>query len=829
MSILVVFVVSGFTYELVVTETNIYVLADVSYSSHENLDKIDEYIDNIDKAAPKNSKLGVIAFAKDYEILYDLGEKKKSVRESNVDASATNINEALSYAGSLFKENIIKRIVIISDGKETNKSNIVSVVEALQENDVLIDAIYLDNNIKEGTPELQISQIDYNESTFLNKEESVDVLIESSIPSEVRGVIKMSGNGNEVLKKCKLNKGLNVISIPLDTTKGGSFDYKVEIDLDSFKEGVDTSKYNNSMSFRQEVSSEVNVLFIGDTYKEEPTLNKLYKDTKYNGLYKVDEYLGHKDVPYTVEDLCKYDEICLSNVDIRELKHSDQFIESLELVVQEFGKRLITVGNTYIQKTDDRRLSRFAKMLPVSYGNNNSDEKVLALVLDISRSLQFEDKVNIAKKAACTILDLLNKNDMVAVIGFAGDVEYLQTITSADDINTIKDKINSIVLKQGTFLGTGLEAAYNTLKDLPYNKKEVILISDGLPYGPQKETAIEAANNLRKKNIPLSAINTNSPKGAAFLQQLVSAGLGNYYFCKSSNDIVDLVLTDVADDVKETVIEKGTYELKLHKNKLLDGITTLPSIHGYYFNEAKNHTKVLLSTSYTSRGGVEYDVPIYTKWSYGNGEVATLATNLSNSWASEWSSSGDSGMLLDRLAYDLIPEKKQDTAFIFDVEMGGSIANVKIKAPTVSVGADITLTATAPNKKVSNLAILYDGEYYTCELEIGDMGLYKLDLAYKIGNKEHKGSYSFVVSYSDEYDSFTSYEASSLYHMVTENGEVSEDGKLELKNDSSYVESYLYDFTILFMAITCVLFVTDICVRKLRLEDIKSLLKIKGR
>ena len=31
------------TYEIIITETNIYVLADCSYSSHNNFDKIDEY------------------------------------------------------------------------------------------------------------------------------------------------------------------------------------------------------------------------------------------------------------------------------------------------------------------------------------------------------------------------------------------------------------------------------------------------------------------------------------------------------------------------------------------------------------------------------------------------------------------------------------------------------------------------------------------------------------------------------------------------------------------------------------------------------------------
>ena len=89
---------------------------------------------------------------KDYEVLTDLGEEFKSVKESKVNKSATNIKEALEFTATLFKDNVIKRIVIISDGEETKESNIVSVVQTLAVDDIYVDAIYLDNNIIEYKP-----------------------------------------------------------------------------------------------------------------------------------------------------------------------------------------------------------------------------------------------------------------------------------------------------------------------------------------------------------------------------------------------------------------------------------------------------------------------------------------------------------------------------------------------------------------------------------------------------------------------------------------------------------------------------------------------------
>ena len=53
-------VISGMTFETVITETNVYVLADVSYSSEHSLDKVQENVEKISKKLPKNSKMGVI-------------------------------------------------------------------------------------------------------------------------------------------------------------------------------------------------------------------------------------------------------------------------------------------------------------------------------------------------------------------------------------------------------------------------------------------------------------------------------------------------------------------------------------------------------------------------------------------------------------------------------------------------------------------------------------------------------------------------------------------------------------------------------------------------
>jgi hypothetical protein len=62
--------------------------------------------------------------------------------------------------------------------------------------------------------------------------------------------------------------------------------------------------------------------------------------------------------------------------------------------------------------------------------------------------------------------------------------------------------------------------------------------------------------------------------------------------------------------------------------------------------------------------------------------------------------------------------------------------------------------------------------------------------------------------------------------MVSSNGQISEDGNLKLENTNSTVQKYIYDFTTPFMIGAVALYILDIMVRKLRLQDVKSLFKI---
>ena len=819
-AILITLALAKTTYEKVLTETNVYVLADVSYSSNKNLDLIDEYIEKLEKNVPKNTKIGVICFGKNYELLVNLGEDLRSVKESNVDVSETNINDALKYASTLFNHDVIKRIVLISDGEETNKTDLYSLVETLALDDIYVDAIYLDNNIKEDTKEVQINNVDYVTSSYLNNEELAHVYIQSN--QNTRAVISLYKNG--VLLKDKaltLDKGYNTVTFDLDTNTPGDHKYEVKIEANE-----DESTFNNTYSFNQSVSEKLKVLFISGLRSDDSAVNTLYGDNA-----DVTKYINKNDVPFTVEDLCVYDEIVLSNIDIRNCNNAGQLVKSIDILVSEYGKSLITIGNTYIQNNeDDEVLTSLSDMLPTKYGNDEK-KKSVTLLIDISRSMEQIDRLNIAKKTACTILDNLDDDVRVSCIAFYGEVKPVFTNKEAINRDELKEYINKLEAYQGTYLGAALGFAYKTVVEQTNTKNEVILISDGLPYREQANISKTWAVEMAKANIVLSTIQTVSTDGTSLMTELARIGRGYHYTINDLKEVEGLVLNEVLNSLNETILENGESLVKilLTKADLVKGITEIPAVKGLYNNTVKSSADVVLEALYTDMANISYNIPLYTTWEYGNGKVSSFASTISGDWISLWNNSNEGKQVLENMVTTNKPKTRIDSSFIIELNNNGTLADLIVKAPSLNKNSVLTVTVTKPNgeieEKTLNAIIDANVQKYSAQIDTSLIGEYNAVISYKLGELTYSTNYTFNVSYLPEYNSFTIYEASNLYYMVNLNGKVSEDGNLEIVNNNSILHTYIIDFTPIFMIICVVLFVIDVMIRKLRLQDVKSLFK----
>lgn len=835
-TVLVCFVIAGMSLRSVITETEVYVVADISYSSNKNLNTIDEYIDDLQDGLPKNSKVGVVCFAKGSPyVLAVPGQRIQSVESAvqSVDQSGTDIAGALRYTATLFGSDVIKRMILITDGDETNDGSLVSIVNELATQDVYVDAIYLDNNISASTVEAQIDYVELTPSTYKDKNEVALVTIQSNLNSATSNV-KIYKDGvilENQTRAPQLTRGLNVVSLGLDTSKAGTFTYRVEVSVEG-----DSSDLNNSYYFTQTVSENINVLFVSSNSLDETKARALYENDK-----TVLTFINATTtaLPFTVEDLCKYDEYVLSNVDLRSVRNNSQFITNLNIMVSRYGKNLTTIGNTFIQNdANNAELSTLSSMLPVRYGTSVGEGRVLGIVIDVSRSMEQAYHFQMAKEAANKLVDLAKEDDMVMIVGLSGETDFVSLPIQATAGNKIllKQKISDLEGKQGTLIGSSLYNAYQQMRNLPYAQKQLFLVSDGINYSSDPYTPADIAREMYvSSRIAVSCIGIGS-RSTSLESVALNAG-GKYYLANGTDDLTDILINDLSEDIAETVVADGV-ERKVKINRYKDQILTidsdnriseLPNVRGFYVSRAKNSATVVAETTYVTTTR-DYSIPIYSYWAYGNGKVSSFACEFSNFWLSQWTADSTGAQFLQNMVFNNIPDERISAPFLIDIVDNGTISTVTVATPTLNQSASLVLTIQTPNGSVIQRTMIFTSENYITTFDSELVGTYSMSFSYTLGATSYSTDYNYDRSYSPEYNSFVHYEASNLNHMVNNNGKVFTSGaEVELVNDMSNITTYTYDFTVLFMILSVCMFVVDIMVRKIKWVDIVNLFKKKQK
>ena len=828
--LVIVFLVScalaGLSYVSVITRTEVVVVADVSYSASHSLEDVDARISDIEDSLIGNSRMAVVVFGGEYRLHTEFDGEITSVKDHGIDTSMTDIASALDYAGTLFSARSIKRVVLITDARSTDNNGdarLLQSVDNLFAMDVQVDAIFLDSNLTEDSFEVQVSAVDYNKSTYRGHEATADVMITSSF--EGRAIVTLF-KGDEVaeVRTESLSRGFNILNFDLSTEEQGDFDYRVEVNAER-----DTTKENNSMTFTQSVSGELNVLLVTSKASDLDAARALYGEMALIDVYRVGAK-NNPPLPYTVEQIIKYDEILLSDVDVRELPNYTAFISSVDTAVSRFGKSLVTFGNNNIQNKTDEVLTDLQNMLPVNFGNNDRDSKLMTLVIDCSRSMEFASKLIVTKQIASGIVELLDENDRVAIVAFWGDNYVALRPTPVSEKQHILEVIDSFDVYQGTMIGSAMENAYSMIKDLDYSDKQLVLISDGLSYtkDSEQDTAVLTARNMRASGIVVSSISviTREQSALDLMSAVAEAGQGKFYYIESESEFENKFSTEIADDITESVVEVQTpVKVARPTDSVLLGVKTVPDVLGFTYAKSKPNATTVLTMDYVKAGGGTVEVPLYAYWSYGNGRVSSFTSTLGGEWISLWQEN-DGKTVLSNLVKDAIPRQKIDYPFNLNVESDGSFVSVELIPATPKVDGAVTLTVTAPDGSTERIVLSSDGKKFFESFATPTPGRYDILAEYTYSNKSYTAKSTVNVSYSKEYDSFAAYSDTVLYKALRNRGEVvGADSIPEYSYDERELTTYVIHFTVPFLIAAAVLYVLDVIIRKLKLSDIIGLFK----
>ncbi len=837
-------------------ENEILIVVDASDSNKEQQDLKDTYIQNLINMCGKNYRVGIVTFGYDTVYAAPLSYDSREVYQQYLsailpDTSATNVAGALEFAAEQFTNPKTSKIVLLSDGLETDETAL-SVAQIISAQGIKIDTV---NFPDEDHGEIQLIDAQMpQEKIVLGQQVNLLLTLESSVEEETNVSITLSDKGYENTPvSVTLKKGEQTVQIPHTFQSAGLHDllFKIECNKDFLTE-------NNIFQAYLDVSVFEDILILENIDGEASELKEILNEN-----YSVNLLNIHRDadlLPKTAKELCAYQQVILVNIansDLTDPSMPADFDKALYDYVYNLGGSLLTVGGQndtgadgtavpHAYNREDLQGTLFQEMLPVQAIDYTPPIAVM-LVIDSSGSMSSE-RFEAAIKGAEETLDVLNERDFCGVMSFSSSASDAISVLPVSRREEIRDAIRHLGEGEdpsgsgGTIFSGAIDRAGRALAAInDVDRKHIILITDGKPFDHLEETSNNDTNSYGKyidanyKNgITMSVITVDMGSSSRTqMEDTAERGHGNYY--DVANDEPDGTISsymrqDLASvTISDTEDKLFTPTIKDHTSIFagMTSTTEIPSLNRYYGTKAKDGATVPLIYEY---------IPIYASWQFGAGYVGSFMSDLSSTTSPDFIADAIGRQLIKNIAENLAPLQRPEPDrldFVIKDTTKNYTSRLDIYtdlAEGESVRVTITpQSAEAGSYYASGVPVFPVGNNISFDFNIMCTGVYKI----LIEKLDAKGVVTSNIalyrtfSYSSEYDAIRPEgEGAELLTQLAQNsgGSVIED---PVQIFSTFTESLskTYNPALIFLIIAMVCVLLDIAVRKFKFKWLHEIIR----
>lgn len=608
------------------TANELILVVDMSDTQNERANNRDAFVDDVLKESVyQNFTVGVVTFGLDQvyavPLTSDAGSVYAEYKKAELpDTSATDIEAALEYATTLFTHPESGKVILVTDGKETD-GNVVSsyAISSMTAQGIKLDTVYISSDY--DGDEFQILNV---KTPDVQVKAGAECMIEVSVYSGDDGSVRLNmydngkqasirtGDEETTQYRFNLSRGKQVISIPHVFEEEGLHEIKVELIPENG--GARDGNVKNNVYFTYVDLKVFKKVLIIENYSDESiALKDVLTDTEAlgeDGEYKIGiynlttdiltSYEGEepeeKEAPKSVDDLRRYDQIILNNVSNGDLTSKTVPLDTLlNAYVYEYGGGMLTVGGSdpdtvsadnpygdaHAYNRTDMYGSNYQKMLPVEAVNYTPPVGVF-IIVDVSGSMAGPDAVidgklplEWAKEGAMALMsgDTLSERDKVGILTLGSTYADILPLTPRTDEKKIRDAIDGIGGDGGTSFYPSLRYAAEQLKAAQMEKNHVIFFSDGDVNLKDMEDTIGLAQGYfadEKFNLTISLVCIGSdvkpitkdlvqvtrPEGWFDEHPAGTAGSGYYHL---QADDVDSISIMVREDVRAPLISSINY------------------------------------------------------------------------------------------------------------------------------------------------------------------------------------------------------------------------------------------------------------------------------
>ncbi len=170
-----------------------------------------------------------------------------------------------------------------------------------------------------------------------------------------------------------------------------------------------------------------------------------------------------------------------------------------------------------------------------------SNNVSVALIIDCSGSMSWNDNKGLRKEAAKLFIDLAQPGDKIAIVGFSSgaySLAGLREIRSSADRQALKSAVDRVSAWGGTNIDVALRVGYNELSsDGSGNRKAAILLTDGEHNGG---TYHNPQLLFRDKGWPIFTVGLGTSTDPSFLSRIAADTGGKYYSTYSADGISEI-------------------------------------------------------------------------------------------------------------------------------------------------------------------------------------------------------------------------------------------------------------------------------------------------
>lgn len=668
---------------------------------------------------------------------------------SQVDRGATNIEQTLSYAGALLPEEDQGKIVLISDGVQT-EGTLSRILDDLKSRGVAVDVLPIDYSYSN---EVWLERLDLPQGVKVGETYEAGMLVKSL--NDGKGKLVLRENGNVIAEQeVEYKAGTNRYTVPITLRSTGYYEYTATIEV---PKAQDSLSQNNTVLNYIFVEGEGKVLLVTDGSGDRRDWERLEKAIR-DGEHSVERIDG-LDLPRDATSLMGFD--CIVFVNVPHDQFDVQQLQAVRDAVYNLGSGFLMIGGANSFGPGGYHRTVIEDILPVSM--DVSQKKVLpkgALAI-ILHTCEFPEGNTWGKRITKQAIKVLGAQDEVGVLVYnvgpnmqAGE-QWLFEMTPAANYERVVPLINGAQIGDMPSFQRTMEMGLKGLMKSDAATRHMIIISDGDPQPPTPALIKDFIDS--KVSVSMVAIFPHGGLEISKMQSVAEVTGGRYYFPDDPNQLPAIFIKE-SKTLKRSMLQNKLFTPEVaFPSPILKGIDSLPELKGYVITTAKGHPAMTILTAPPDAEDADAQDPVLSVWQHGLGKTAAFTSDFSSNWGEKWQNWSQFQPLVKQLLTDISRVKKDGHLRMSTHTSGGDAVIVVEDFHPEEGFMDLTAKLAGPNQKSETIQLKQVApRRYQATVPLWGHGRYHAIAQGLGGERKDLAFGGFIVPYSPEYLRFRS-------------------------------------------------------------------------